>query len=158
MRRLRTTASRWAAATCLLLGLVFFQRAAATPSVVYSLLTCVMALRQDDRGPVRARIVPGPVVQILDVLIENATTHGTGEVTVSAQDAGTYVRLEVRDEGARTIGQEVFQRGTSVKDGGEGGLGLTIAAELATVMGGYLKLTPDPHTTFELLLPGPGPS
>lgn len=115
-------------------------------------------IRQDDTGPVTARVVPGPVVQILDVLIENASSHGTGRILVTAQDVGPYVRIAVRDEGARTIGQEVFQRGTSRKDGDEGGLGLTIASELATTMGGYLKLTEDELTTFELLLPGPGGS
>lgn len=44
MRRLRTTASRWAAAACLLLGLVYAQRAATTPSVVYTLLGSTVAV------------------------------------------------------------------------------------------------------------------
>lgn len=115
-------------------------------------------LRHVAHGAVMARIVPGPVLQILDVLVENAATHGTGTITIEAQDIGKYVRLVVRDEGRRTIGNEVFQRGTSRKADGEGGLGLTIAADLASTMGGYLTLTDDEHTTFELLLPGSGGS
>ena len=65
-------------------------------------------------------------------------------------------RIAVSDEGLRSIGNEVFGRGISRKLGGEGGLGLTIAAELATTMGGYLTITDDERTTFELLLLGPG--
>lgn len=107
-------------------------------------------------GAVMARIVPGPVLQILDVLVENAMSHGTGRIVIEAQDLGAYVRIVVRDEGRRTFGNEIFQRGTSQKTDGRGGLGLTIAADLATTMGGYLKLTDDDRTTFELLLPGRG--
>ncbi|GAA2082576.1 HAMP domain-containing protein [Aeromicrobium tamlense] len=111
-------------------------------------------VNHDDRGPVPARVVPGPVVQILDVLIENAASHGVGPITVSARDAGAYVEIVVGDSGRRTFGNEIFSRGTSRKDGDTGGLGLTIAADLATTMGGYLKLTEDELTTFELMLPG----
>ena len=113
-------------------------------------------LRQVDSGPVPARVVPGPVLQVLDVLVENACSHGSGTIEVEAQDAGRYVRILVRDEGKRSFGNEIFQRGTSRKEGGEGGLGLTIAADLAATMGGYLTLTEADHTTFELLLPGTG--
>ena len=113
-------------------------------------------LRQVDSGPVPARLVPGPVLQVLDVLVENACSHGSGMIEVEAQDAGRYVRILVRDEGKRSFGNEIFQRGTSRKEGGEGGLGLTIAADLAATMGGYLTLTEATHTTFELLLPGRG--
>lgn len=109
-----------------------------------------------DHGPTPARIVPGPVVQILDVLIDNASIHGTSPVAVAAQDVGPYVRITVGDRGRRVVGNEIFQRGTSQKTGDTGGLGLTIAVELATTMGGYLKLTEDECMTFELLLPGPG--
>ncbi|HWJ98647.1 MAG TPA: HAMP domain-containing sensor histidine kinase, partial [Acidimicrobiales bacterium] len=113
-------------------------------------------VNHDDRGPVPARVVPGPVVQILDVLIENAASHGVGPITVSARDAGKYVEIVVGDSGRRTFGNEIFSRGTSRKEGDAGGLGLTIAADLATTMGGYLKLTEDELTTFELMLPGRG--
>jgi len=114
------------------------------------------ALRQVDSGAVPARVVPGPVLQVLDVLVENAASHGTGAIEVEAQDAGTHVRILVRDEGRRTFGNDVFQRGTSQKENGEGGLGLTIARDLAATMGGYLTITDDERTTFELLLPGRG--
>ncbi len=44
MQRLRTTASRWAALMCLLIGLVFVQRALVAPSAVYSTLESVLAV------------------------------------------------------------------------------------------------------------------
>jgi signal transduction histidine kinase len=109
-----------------------------------------------DNGPVPARVVPGPVLQILDVLIENAATHGTSPIQVEARAETRFVEIRVGDGGIRSIGNEVFQRGTSSKSGTEGGLGLTIATDLATTMGGYLKLAEGEHTTFVLMLPGTG--
>ncbi|GAA3536315.1 two-component sensor histidine kinase [Aeromicrobium flavum] len=111
-------------------------------------------VRHVDAGAVTARVVPGPVVQVLDVLIENACTHGTSPISVQARDAGRYVTIVVSDAGRRDFGNEIFQRGTSSKAGDEGGLGLTIAADLTTTLGGYLTLTDAAQTTFELMLPG----
>ncbi|MET1133602.1 MAG: histidine kinase dimerization/phospho-acceptor domain-containing protein [Aeromicrobium sp.] len=115
-------------------------------------------VHQIDRGQVFARVVPGPVVQILDVLIENASTHGVSPVTLEAKDAGSYVEIVVADRGRRAFGNEIFSRGATRKKGDVGGLGLTIAAELASTMGGYLELADVEHTTFRLMLPGRGPS
>ncbi|WP_104107042.1 HAMP domain-containing sensor histidine kinase [Nocardioides sp. 616] len=109
-----------------------------------------------DSGLVPARVVPGPVLQILDVLIENAAAHGASPIQVEARDEERFVEIRVSDDGVRTIGNEVFQRGISSKDSGQGGLGLTIASDLATSMGGYLKLAEGEHTTFVLMLPGRG--
>lgn len=103
---------------------------------------------------VEAFVVPGPVGQILDVLVENACAHGTGAVTVTAQEAGKYVALSVSDEGLVAIDHEVFNRGTQSKDSEGRGLGLTIASQLAVALGGYLTLTDEPTTTFRLVLPG----
>jgi len=44
MRRLRTTASRWAAVACLSIGLIFAQRAVAAPSVGYLVLEATLAV------------------------------------------------------------------------------------------------------------------
>ncbi|WP_286931012.1 MULTISPECIES: ATP-binding protein [Aeromicrobium] len=115
-------------------------------------------VHQIERGQVFARVVPGPVVQILDVLIENASSHGVSPVTVEAKDTGSYVEIVVADRGRRTFGNEIFNRGASRKQGDVGGLGLTIAADLASTMGGYLELVEAEHTTFRLLLPGLGDS
>src|SRR5690606_8705154 len=44
MRRLRTTASRWAAAVCLAIGALLVQRMLVSSSTSYALLECVLAL------------------------------------------------------------------------------------------------------------------
>jgi signal transduction histidine kinase len=113
-------------------------------------------LHHDPTEAVPAHVVPGPVVQILDVLLHNACAHGSGRVVAGARDRGTYLHVVVADEGARTVGDEVFQRGTSDVDSEGHGLGLTIASQLATSLGGYLILADAPTTTFVLVLPAPG--
>jgi len=113
-------------------------------------------LVHDPSEPVRAHVVTGPVVQVLDVLLENARAHGTGRVVVGARELGSYLHVIVADEGRRTVGDEVFQRGTSDRDSDGHGLGLTIASQLATSLGGYLVLADSPTTTFVLVLPAPG--
>nr|WP_255316782.1 HAMP domain-containing sensor histidine kinase [Nesterenkonia sp. Act20] len=92
----------------------------------------------------------GPVGQILDVLIENALSHGRGDVTLRAADAASHLRIEVQDQGARPQRADLFER--RVSHGGGEGIGLAVAAELATAAGGSLRLDADPRTSFVLLL------
>lgn len=106
--------------------------------------------------PVPARVAPGPVVQVLDVLLDNARVHGRGLVVAGARDRGSSLHIVVADQGPRTVGDEVFRRGTSDRDSEGHGLGLTIASQLATSLGGYLLLADAPTTTFVLVLPAPG--
>lgn len=105
---------------------------------------------------------PGPVNQILDVLIENALNHGSGTITVQADDAGTHLSLSVADEGTPPRGDRIFTRraaGSGRRDGsgsgsGSGeGIGLAVASELAEAIGGHLVLGPQERTTFTLMLP-----
>ncbi|MFC7490746.1 MULTISPECIES: HAMP domain-containing sensor histidine kinase [unclassified Knoellia] len=105
--------------------------------------------------PVLAHVVPGPVVQVLDVLLENACAHGEGTVVAGARDLGKFLHLGVVDEGDRAVGNEVFQRGASSQDSTGHGLGLTIASQIAISLGGYLTLADAPTTTFVLVLPAP---
>lgn len=104
-------------------------------------------------GTFAAHAVPGPVSQILDVLIENACAYGTGTITVEVRDLEHYLSVTVADEGARSIGSEVFERGASTADSTGHGLGLTIASQLATSLGGHLSIAETATTTFLLLLP-----
>ncbi|MFW5470467.1 histidine kinase dimerization/phospho-acceptor domain-containing protein [Knoellia sp. CPCC 206435] len=110
-------------------------------------------LVHEPSDPVNAHVVPGPVAQVLDVLLENACAHGQGQVVVGARDLGKFLHLGVADEGERGVGTEVFQRGTSSRDSEGHGLGLTIGSQLATSVGGYLTLADAPTTTFVLVLP-----
>lgn len=99
------------------------------------------------------RVAPGPVLQVLDVLIENACSHGQGRVTVGAHRRDTFVDILVSDEGTATPDNDVFTRGTHGDDSQGHGLGLTIAVQLAASLGGRLTLLDAPHTTFALQLP-----
>lgn len=93
----------------------------------------------------------GVVDQIFDVLIENAFSHGSGDVVLRAEDAGTHLRLSVADQGATPDRAGVFERGIS--HGGGEGIGLAVAAELATAAGATLRLESGSTTCFMLRIP-----
>ncbi|HWJ11318.1 MAG TPA: HAMP domain-containing sensor histidine kinase [Nocardioides sp.] len=102
----------------------------------------------------RTRVSSGPLEQVLDVLVENACTHGRGTITLEVRDAGTHLEIVVGDEGVRQIGTEVFRRGVSSGPPGSEGIGLAVASELAELGGGHLSLdTSSPTTRFVLWLP-----
>ncbi|GAA1114653.1 HAMP domain-containing sensor histidine kinase [Arthrobacter flavus] len=102
-------------------------------------------------GPLPAVINPGPVHQILDVLIENSIAHGAGTIRVVLADAGTHLSLTVSDDGARPVRTNIFTR--RVTQGAGEGIGLAVASELAEAIGGHLVLGAEERTTFNLMLP-----
>ena len=98
--------------------------------------------------------VPGTVViQILNVLIDNALRHGRGDVTLTARETSETLAVDVADEGSIAMDSAaLFDRGTS---GGEGhGIGLALARSMAEASGGRLLLASRAPTTFTLFLPG----
>lgn len=107
--------------------------------------------------PARTGTSPGPLRQILDVLIHNALVHGAGDVRVRTHDAGSHWALTVQDEGARPADQRIFDRHMTTRADGEG-IGLAVAAELAEALGGSLTLGSSATTTFLLRLPHPPPA
>lgn len=110
-------------------------------------------IEYDERDEVVVRLAAGPITQILDVLIENAIKHGFGTVTVDIAEPDHYVRVSVRDEGRKTIVNDIFRRHVqSVTSSGEG-IGLAVASEMAEALGGHLALDPGDQTTFGLMLP-----
>jgi signal transduction histidine kinase len=107
---------------------------------------------------VSARRAPQPKAaqaaarQILNVLLDNALTHGSGTVTVTARDAGQALAIDVADEGTG-IGEDddPFTRRVDAQDGH--GIGLALARNLAGAEQGRLFLSSTAPTCFTLLLP-----
>jgi signal transduction histidine kinase len=92
------------------------------------------------------------VRQVLGVLLDNATVHGAGMVTLTARDAGDALALDVADEGAGPVDVgRLFVRGTDRDDGH--GIGLALARTLAEAEGGRLRLRQPAPPVFSLLLP-----
>ncbi len=112
-------------------------------------------LVHDPIEPVPAHVAPGPVLQVLDVLIENAGSHGSGQITVGAHRRGAFLEIIVADEGTAGIDSDLFHRGTRSTQSDGHGLGLGIATELAASAGGRLTVadTDTDTTAFVLLLP-----
>lgn len=92
------------------------------------------------------------VGQILDVLLDNAYRHGTGELLVTVRDAIDTIAIDVTNQGPVITGggRELFGRRTSGSTGH--GIGLALARTLANAEGGRLTLSA-PTPTFTLLLP-----
>lgn len=101
---------------------------------------------------VRAR--PAAVGQALQVLLDNALTHGRGDVTVwleAVRRSGrVWVRLCVGDEGEGVRAEHV--QGDDVRDGA-GGRGLPLARSLVEAEGGRMVLDVDHGGRVCLLLP-----
>ncbi|GAB3485864.1 sensor histidine kinase [Nocardiopsis coralliicola] len=101
-----------------------------------------------------AMTVPTDLVQILAVLVENASAHGDGTVRISVADGGGSVRIEVSDEGTgvpdHLVGR-IFDREVSGSDGT--GLGLSLARHIAESQGARVELVQPRPTVFAVFLP-----
>jgi signal transduction histidine kinase len=93
------------------------------------------------------------VRQILGVLIDNATMHGSGTVTVAVRESAGAVAIDVADEGAGLgePGNVLFTRRADERNGH--GIGLPLARRLAEADNGRLELTRRAPPVFTLLLP-----
>jgi signal transduction histidine kinase len=91
------------------------------------------------------RVDPTDLDQILDNLLDNATSYAPGEVTIESGGSNGQVFVAVRDRGpgiephdlARVT--ERFYRGRGAPSGGSG-LGLAIARQLVEKWGGTLRV------------------
>lgn len=101
------------------------------------------------------------VRQVLGVLLDNATVHGGGAVTITVRDAGGALALDVTDEGEGVRDPGVlFSARPSPRPGqGDGsGIGLGLARTLAEGQGGRLVLSRVRPPVFTLLLPAEEPA
>ncbi|MEX1177615.1 MAG: ATP-binding protein [Nitriliruptor sp.] len=106
------------------------------------------------------------VARVLDALVDNALKFSDGPVRISAEPVGDEVHLRVRDRGPglpRARREEVFELfvqadGSSTRSVGGLGIGLPIAARVATLLGGRLELVDAPGggTDAILVLPAVG--
>jgi len=101
---------------------------------------------------------PSAIRQILDVLIDNARLHASGEIRVSAARLGNGAVVAVADQGGTTIDpDEVFVR--RHPDATGEGIGLALARRLAEAEGLRLVVAdPGPGVTFHLVFGGRAPA
>ena len=92
-----------------------------------------------------ARVDPTDLDQILDNLLDNATSHAPGEVTIESGGANGRVFVAVLDRGPGIAPEDLarvterFYRGRGAPSGGSG-LGLAIARQLVEKWGGTLNV------------------
>lgn len=118
-----------------------------------------------DLGPAVATADRDAVGQIVGNLVANGLRHGPpgGRIEVRTGSADGQAWLRVVDEGAGVPDGEAafrrFFRGAAATADDDGfGIGLAIARELATGLGGSLRIDADaPRTTFVLSLPAAAP-
>jgi signal transduction histidine kinase len=106
-----------------------------------------------DPGVPDARASAAAVRQVLRVLVDNATTHGRGTVTVAVREASGAVAVDVADEGpgVQDADGTLFTRRADRRDGH--GIGLALARRLAEAEQGRLALSSTTPPVFSLLLP-----
>jgi signal transduction histidine kinase len=95
---------------------------------------------------VEADVTPTAVTQSVEILLDNALAHGSGdvEVRVSVGSAG-MVEIAIRDEGILEANGDGEHRGH--------GLGLLLARNLLRSDGGRVELASTAPTTFVIRLP-----
>ena len=97
------------------------------------------------------------VNQILDVLIDNADRHGTGEIVVNIRELVDGVAIEVSDDGPGPSDDAAVTHSGPVTGPSGHGRGLPLARRLAHAQGGRLVLSQRRPPTFSLLLLGHPP-
>lgn len=97
---------------------------------------------------VPVRLPAGSLIQVMDVLLGNAVRHGEGAVTVTVSETPAYAEVRVGDEGPHDRAVEGTKSALASRAGS-----LATATEIVESLGGQLRLTDDPCTTFSLVLP-----
>ncbi|MFD6568508.1 ATP-binding protein [Micromonospora profundi] len=103
--------------------------------------------------------------RVLANLVSNAVEHGGGEIRATVAAAGPLVVVEVTDQGPGIPAEHLprlfdrFYKADPSRSAAGSGLGLSIAREQATLLGGVLSVRSEPGvgTRFRLELPAHGP-
>ncbi|HSN06073.1 MAG TPA: ATP-binding protein [Candidatus Angelobacter sp.] len=98
--------------------------------------------------------LPGAQAQALATLIENSLVHGVGATTIRLRGSGSWVVIEVSDEGPGVpehLDKTVFER--SVSGANSSGLGLALARTLVAADGGRLEMLGARPAVFAMFLP-----
>lgn len=103
-------------------------------------------LAPSDSAP--ARVVRGSLDRVVDVLIDNALTHGAGTVVVGFERAGGHLQYSVDDEGVRALDTGVVHTSPAGAEAGLSG-----AATQAEHLGGFVAVDDVPHTRVLFVLP-----
>ncbi|MBC7278597.1 ATP-binding protein [Nocardioides sp.] len=100
------------------------------------------------------------LTEALNVLLDNAATHGSGPVRIEVRAAdrpSTSVEIAVTDDGpgvAPELRRRIFVWGVSGPDSTGHGIGLHVARDLMERQGGYLELSESgERTTFVIGIP-----
>lgn len=140
----------------------------AVPTDLAALVRDVVAIRAPraaldlEPGPAVVLTDPPRIERILGNLLDNAAEHAPGtDVTVRLRSDVEGIELTVRDHGPGVSSGELeriferFAKGDPSRTGGSSGLGLAIAREQATLLGGTLtaSLPPDGGLSVTLVLP-----
>lgn len=98
---------------------------------------------------------PRPMLQVLDVLLENALNHGRGATKVRVEPGPGRGVVLVSDEGSvdETIVDKIFDRSYRSATSAGSGIGLALARTIVDTTGGRLQVQSLNPTCFELSFP-----
>lgn len=99
---------------------------------------------------VTARVDAEAIRHVVDVLVDNALHHGTGDITVAVHGNGTTVAVDISDQGPAPRHRDPF---ADTGSDSAHGIGLRLARTLAESSQGRLELVDREHTTFRLTVP-----
>jgi signal transduction histidine kinase len=103
--------------------------------------------------PCLVRASATAIGQIIDVLVDNAVTHGAGTIRLTYRRAAGGIAIDVSDDDGPGVAlpdsERIFQRG----HGTGHGLGLTVARSLAEGARGRLLLTNNRPARFTVFIP-----
>jgi signal transduction histidine kinase len=94
---------------------------------------------------VEADVTPSALTQSIEILLDNALVHGSGDVEVRVCNDGGFVEIAIKDEGRLVESNGDADVGT---DRRTHGLGLLLARNLLRPDGGRVELTSTTPTTF----------